>query len=185
MSEYDEPPEPTETELDEHETAQAVKRTPSVRIEGLSADAVKVIVRETIESFYGLRETAQEAVTKQVRETVEEMTIGMAQEQIAALVTKVLDEGFEEHDRYGNKQGKRITAQALIIEQLTAKVGGDSYGRDTQTWAQKAAGTVLGHTFEKHFQADLDRAKVAFKAQIDELLKGKLVASLKDALGLR
>jgi frataxin-like iron-binding protein CyaY len=160
-------------------------RTPTIQIVGLSAEAVKVIVRETIESFYRLREEAQEAVNKQVRETVEELTIETSKEQIAALVAKVLDDGFEEHDRYGNKQGKRVTAQALIIEQLTAKVGGDSYGRDTQTWAQKAAGTVLGHTLETHFKADLERAKVAFKSQIDELLKGKLVESMKSALGLR
>jgi len=184
MSEYEEPPEPTEAEINTYETAQAVKRAPTIQIVGLTAESVQVIVRETIESFYGLREQAREAVEKQVRETVQTTTVETAKEQISALVSKVLEEGFEEHDRYGNKKGQRITAQALIIEQLTAKVEG-SYGQNAQTWAQKAASTVLGQTLETHFKADLERAKVAFKSQIDELLKGKLVESMKGALGLR
>lgn len=55
MSEYDDPQEPTQEELDEHDAARAVRSAPTVRIEGLSADAVAHIVRTAISENYGFQ----------------------------------------------------------------------------------------------------------------------------------
>jgi len=46
---YDEPPEPTDEEMVEHEQQQAVMRAPTVRIEGITAEAVQFIARDALQ----------------------------------------------------------------------------------------------------------------------------------------
>jgi hypothetical protein len=181
---YDDPPEPTESEMNEFETEQAIKQAPTVRIEGLSAESVAVIVREAVRANYRLDEKAGEMLKEAVDEQVEALLKEEARAQITALVAATLEAGFTEHDRYGQKTGKQMTAQALIIEQLTAK-SSDGYQKPELTMAHRVAASVISDRFSKLFNDELERAKIAFRVQVDELLKAKLVESLKSALGLR
>jgi len=184
MFEHDEPPEPTDEELDEHATQQAVMAEPTIRIDGLSAAAVEIIVRNVIESNYRLSEKASEAVDEEVRKVVRATIEQVSREKISELVASVLEEGFYETDRYGNTTSRRITAKSLILEQLSVRAA-DGYGKPAQTPAERIAREVLEARFTKEFGGELERAKSGFRAQVDELLKGKLVTSLKEALGLK
>lgn len=181
---YD-PPEPTEEEMEEYDVEQAVMNAPTVSITGLTPESVQVIIRQTLRSSYNFEERAQEMLREMVKKAAESLLTEEATKQIRALVTAVLAEGFAEHTRYGEKTGERTTARELIIQQLTEKTS-DNYGRGPQiSVAARIAETVIKERFAKEFDDELKRAKEAFRSQVDELLKGKLVTSLKEALGLK
>lgn len=169
--------------MDEYEVKQAVSSSPTVRIEGLTAESVAVIIRETVRANYRLDERAQEMMRDAVGQQVEALLRSEAKEQIAALVADTLEKGFAEHDRYGNASGKQITARSLILEQLTAKIS-NGYSQGESAHAQRIAASVISAEFEKSFKDDLKTIRDGFKSQVDDLLKGKIVTSLKEALGL-
>ena len=125
MTEYDEPPDPTEEELAEHDTEQAVLNAPTVRIEGISAQAVAVILRAAIEENYGLREAAKSAVDDAVQAAVLE-AVGdtvrlVAAEYVRPLVVKVLEDGWQTTNQWGEPTGKRIQLADMLREEHEAE----------------------------------------------------------------
>lgn len=184
MSEYDEPPEPTEAEERDYHLAEAVKTAPGITITGLSAAAVEIIIRETIENNHGLADRAQRYAEKLIDQKIKDLVSEEAKQLVAARINKILDEGWVKHDHFGNKAGELITVHSILAKELSQK-SSERYGEPEYTTIQRLAKKAAAELLEKSFAAELAEAKAAFRAQVDELLKGKLVASLKEALGLK
>lgn len=184
MSEYDEPSEPTEAEEREHSMSQAVKSAPGITITGLTAEAVEIIVREAIENNYGLADRAQRYAEQQADKQIKNLISDEAKLLVTARINKILDEGWVKHDHFGNKAGELITVHSILAKELSQK-SSDRYGEPEYTMIQRLAKKAASEVIDKAFAAELAEAKAAFRAQVDELLKGKLATSLKEALGLK
>lgn len=185
MSEYDDPQEPTQEELDEHDAARAVRSAPTVRIEGLSADAVAHIVRTAISENYGLQETAKSAVDEAVHAAVAE-AIGdaarlAAEEHVRPLVKKILDEGWQTTNQWGEPTGKRIQLADMLREELFKK---DTYNSKAGV-AYQLFKDELDKALKGPLKAELDKAQQMVRDLVSEEVMGRFRKALKDGLGLK
>jgi len=185
-----EPPEPTKAEYEDYERQEAAAATAAtLRIEGITPQAVKHIVREAVErsisADYDFTDRVKDMVRKRVAEQVDKLVQEIGREQISDAVRSALADGWQETSHYGEPTGKRITLRERLNEAFTKKYRPDYGDRTESTTVEHAVRAAVAKALETEFAAELVQAKSAFRAQVDELLKGKLVASLKEALGLR
>jgi len=186
VTEYDEPPEPTQAELDEHEERTAVENAPTVRIEGLTAKAVAVIVRAAIEENYGLRETAQEqvkaAVEEAIREAVDEGIKTIALEHVRPLVAEIVANGWPTTNNYGEATGKSRSLAEMLRESLFAK---DPYRSHEGPWAMRLMREELEKALKGPLGEEIKRAQAMVRKALDDEVMGKFRKALKDGLGLK
>lgn len=183
MSSYDEPPEPTDEELEEADMEQAVRNAPTVRIEGLTAEAVQVILREAIESNYRLREKADAEITKAIDRAVDralkESIPRLADEHLRPRIAEMVEKGWPITNDYGEQKGTK-GFQQILREALFQK---DSYSG--QGYAFKVFREELDKALKGPLGEDLKKAQQMVREALDGDIMSRLRAAFKDGLGLK
>lgn len=180
MSMYEDPPEPTEEEINEHEARQAAMRSP-VKLEGLTIESVRVMIESLIEHRFGLREMAREAVDKAVQEIVKEALAdkidSVMDDIVRPEIARMVAEGWAKTDQWGHPQGQRVT----LTDRLRAYLDGDHY--------HKPLDSVFKAELEKQLKTEAGKAFTAalssLRAKVDEELNGRITKAFREALGMR
>lgn len=180
---YDDPPEPTEEEMEEHQQEQAVMAAP-VRIEGLTVEAVEVIVRRAVTDNYRINERVDDEIEKQINKAVSSLVKTAIQERAEAAVDALIAEGFAEFDSYSGQVRKRTSVSELINKAMTERSRG-GYNEPEMSAAERAVGRAVAAVFDKALEAEIAKVKADFKKQADSVFQAKIVAGLKEAIGLR
>lgn len=130
-----------------------------------------------------------EAIQKEARGRAQARVKEIAKETIDAEVQKALAEGWEETSTWGEKTGKRFTLRSFIVDYLkTDRAEEERNGYSDQPrrppvyWATKRA---IAAVFSKEFETEIDTARKALRVQLDAIVAGKFVETLKSALGMR
>jgi 6-phosphogluconate dehydrogenase (decarboxylating) len=182
---YDEEPEPTEQDMEENEIAQLAKDTP-IEIKGLTGAAVMHVIRGAIEGNWRLTEKINDAIEKAIQKRVSALIDETIKERIVAAIDASIAEGFPVYDTYNGREVSRTSVAEMVQKALTAR--GDNFGsydHRNKTIAEAAVTKAVDALFQKEL-ADVTKSLVAnFKKQADEVFQAKIVAGLKEAIGLR
>lgn len=183
---YDEPPEPTEEEMDIYDQEQALKRATAVRIEGLNAEVVEVIVRQVVRDSFDLEKLAHQELNKQLKEQVSKVLDAALRERIAATVDAAIADGIPSFDTYSGAEKGRASVAEIVAKQLAQKTNRNGYSSsDGTTLAEQAVHKAVAEVFENAMKGELAKVVADFKKQADAVFQAKLVAGLKEAIGLR
>lgn len=182
MSFEDEPPEPTEDEMKEADAEQAVRASP-IEIRGLTTEHVDATIRGLIRSNYRLDERIEEKLDKAIEEHVGSLVAEVTTERIAKAVDAAIAEGFGTFDKYSGRVTERTSIAEMVHKALGEKQG--DYHNKRGTLAEEAVKKAVGEIFDKELKAVITTVVADFKKQADEVFKAKLVAGMKEAIGLR
>lgn len=179
MSDYfEDPPEPTEEEMNQHEARLAVKRAPGVAITGLTAEAVQAIVESAIESNYQLQKKAEKAVGDAVVKAIEESLKRLTDEQLRPAIAAVIASGWQKTDHYGHPNGPPQSLSQRITEYL---FGGGSYDKPIE----RAFNAELDRQLKTEAGKAFTEALASLRGKVDAELNGRITNALRQALGLR
>lgn len=182
---YDEPdpPEPTEDEIQEGQAHNAALGAP-IRIEGLTLASVEATIRGLIRSNYDLDRRIAERLDAAVEEHVAALVAETTKERIAAAVDAAIAEGFATFDRYNGRETGRTSVAEMVHKALSERAGSSGF-REEGTLAEAAVRKAVKSLFDEQL-ANVMKALVAdFKKQADGVFQAKIVAGMKEALGLR
>jgi hypothetical protein len=183
MSYEYEPPEPTEEEMKEADAEQAVRALP-IEIRGLTTEHVDATIRGLIRSNYRLDERIEEKLDKAIEEHVGSLVAEVTAERIAVAVDAAIAEGFGTYDKYTGRVTGRTSVAEMVSKALTERHS-DYSDRNKGTLAEQAVKKAVEELFEKELKSVVAAVAADFKKQADEVFKAKLVASMKEAIGLR
>jgi hypothetical protein len=157
-------------------------------IEGLTEqDIVNVAVQR-------LTKKVEAAFTKdheqQIKVAIEESVTAAVQRivetRLDAEINKIIDEGWEERGKWGEKTGNRFSLAQKVTEFLREKV--DSYGSSSRHGgiprATRLMQKAVEDLFAKELKGELEDAKKRVKQMVDAEVMARLSKTLKDALGL-
>lgn len=105
-------------------------------------------------------------------------------QRITAAVDEVLATGWVVTDNYGNRKGDNVDLKGRISE-LLMKQESDGYNSPKRTVAEQIAKKIIEEAFHGSFKAEIERARVALRDQVDTLVQAKLTETLKASLGLK
>jgi hypothetical protein len=179
---YDEPPEPTEEEIAEHQARVAALKTP-IRIEGLTMEAVESVLRGLIQAECRITERLESKLEEAVDEHVSKLVDTVTRERIEKAVDAAIAEGFPIFDTYSGRETGRTSVGELVHKYITRRE--DRGYNEKGTVAEIAVMKAVKELFEKTLAGELEKLKADFKKQADGVFQAKIVASLKEAMGLR
>jgi phage baseplate assembly protein W len=131
-----------------------------------------------------LRQLIDDKVEELVGRLVTEQFDAAIRDRIAAKVDEVVMSGWQQTDGYGNATGGRIDLRTRISDILTKPTEGHGYGNRV-TAVAVIAKDVVDKAFQGEFGKEIAAAREKFRADVDDVVKAKLVESIKGALGLR
>lgn len=184
MSYEDGPPEPTDEEMDEYETKQSLDKNPTVKIEGLTASDVRAVIAGLVDGKYRLDETAREMIADKAQRAVDALTEEVARDAIRQAVDDTIASGVRRYHAYNGTVESTTTIAELVHKELTRSTK-RSYNDPERTVVQDVVAETVKGIFTKELQNELEKLKQEFRAQADDVFKAKIVAALKDAIGLR
>lgn len=179
---YDEPPEPTEEEIEEAHAANRVQEKP-IQILGLTTSHVDATIRGILSSHWRLEERIQKKLDEAIDEHVGKLLNERTAARIDAAIDAAIAEGFGTYDKYSGRVTGKTSIGELVHQALNEQTG-DYYDRKG-TRAQVAVRKAVEELFEKTLKSEVDALRADFKKQADEVFKAKLVAGMKEAIGLR
>jgi hypothetical protein len=150
----------------------------TINIEGYEADK---IAGKVIDQLAGnLESEVREAITEQTTAIVARVAGQQADAIVAAAIDEALREGWQRTNLWGEPVGGKITLKERIVAALHSA---DNYnsGRDFIT---KFAKDATEKTLREEFKSEIEDARKAFRAAVDEMLNAKLRESLRATLGL-
>jgi len=175
---------PSDEEMDQEETNQSIDKNPSVKIEGLTADDVRAVIAGMLDAKYRLDETAREMMKDKATKAVALLTEEVARDMIRQAVADAIAHGINRYNSYDGRVESTTTIAEMVSKELT-KSTRENYNGPERTVAQNVVAETVKSIFTKELQAELEKLKQDFRAQADEVFKAKIVASLKEAIGLR
>lgn len=153
--------------------------------EGQLLDIVAERAMERLFGRYG-NESLEHDIRKHVHALAEKaakaVIVARVDEQVGAAVEKVLAEGFQPTNSYGEPSGQRKTISSFVLEYLSAKP--DSYRRGDERWhktADELVNNYLRTELEPHFAALKRRCTEA----LDNSVAGKIREAVIAGLGLK
>lgn len=132
---------------------------------------------------YEKREKLRVKLEERIASAVEEKVGAVAMTELEAEVRKVTAEGWNQTDSHGRATGKKTTLSSLVLDWFNAN--GDSFHSDRRTRIEKMIEKETSAALQKVFAAEIEAARVAFRAQLDGVLQAKLRETLASALGLK
>lgn len=124
----------------------------------------------------------EKTATEKVRELVTEEVKTQIAEVVTKRVTQILDTGLPIYDSYGRIQ-ETATVEAYLRQMFERKVP-QGYDTPKLSVVEKFVKDHLENEMGKSMKGELEAAKVQLKQAVDGLMKEKLAATLKRALGL-
>jgi hypothetical protein len=171
---------------------------PVTRDEVIEAMAAQLLGAEMTEDEdgnpvkYWDRTTATKLLEKRLMKAIDEKAEAMVrdafdetiQARVTAAVDDVLAAGWAVTDGYGNRRGDNVDLKGRISELLT-KQESSGYNEPKRTVAEQIAKKIINDAFHATFQPELERARLALRAQVDGIVSARLNETLKSALGLK
>lgn len=179
------PPEPTEEEMLAYEQEQALKRTPTVRIEGLTAESVEILVREAVRSYYHLDQHAKNEVDRQIKKAVHaaigERLLVIADEIVRPVIAEIVREGWSQTDTWGNPTGKTLSLKQRVTEYL--------FGKSDRYSSERPIESIFREELKKGLASEageaLQKAIAELRKKVDEELSGRVIKAMRESLGLK
>jgi DNA helicase IV len=119
-----------------------------------------------------------------IRDHVESRLRELTDERVGAIVQDVIENGVPETNNYGEPTGKRISVRGRIME-FFEKKHSRGYNRPSTSEFEELVKGQLDRNLSKAFSVELKAAQEQIRSAVDGLIKEKLTATLKSALGLR
>jgi hypothetical protein len=175
--------------LDQPKREQPKREQPTFKltIEGLTEEqivniAIQRLVKKVETSFTSDHDKRiKAAIEQQVTAAVERIV----ETRLDTEISKIIDEGWEERGKWGEKTGNRFTLAQKVTEFLREKV--DTYGRAEYNGVPRATRLMqkaVEELFTKELKTELDGAKQRVKKMVDDEVMVRLAKTLKEALGL-
>jgi aminopeptidase N len=179
------PEEPTDEELEAEESTTVAARDQPIEIKGLTAASVEGVILGALRGNWRLDERINEAIDNAVEKVIARLATETVQAKLSAIADAALAAGIVEYDTYSGKPTKRTSLAEYIQAQLKMK-SNDSYSSDRgKTVLDKAVAAAITQVFDKDLKAEREAVAARFRQEADDLLKAKLVQSLRDAIGLK
>ena len=151
--------EPITVELDEY------------RLGELAESAVERLVSQKIDA----------AIEASVSEAVGEAVERIGQKRIAAEIEKVLADGWQMVNEYGESKGTRKTLKDRIGEILNHT---DRYGNGKR-WLDGLVKERVNESLNSNFKGDIDAAREKFKTEVDSVLTGVIKKAISEHFGIK
>lgn len=104
--------------------------------------------------------------------------------RIVETVDKVLAEGWQVTNQYGEARGPKVDLKARITELLT-KPANDGFGGKAVTEIERQVKKAVDEGLAKELGKEVEAAKKSLRAQLDSAVNGKLAEAVKAAMGIR
>lgn len=142
---------------------------------------LSIDVPDESEKGYRRTDKVRALLDEKMGEAVEARIFSVSLEALDAQVRETIAKGWQKTNEYGNPLGEPLTLSQLVIDILTKKE--DSYQRETrlEKWTRESIEKALKEVFSK----EIEKARVAFAAQVDGVLQAKLRDMLASSLGLK
>lgn len=157
----------------------------------VDAAAAKVLGVEDDASHYR-REYEQELrarIERQLEEAIATQVAALVDDsvraRIALEVDRVLTNGWPITDEYGRDSGQRRTLSSIVLDALAQQTP-DRFGHNRpEAIPVMVTREVLHRRLGAEFEKEVAAAREAFRAQVDETIRGKISDILRNALGMR
>lgn len=160
--------------------SDAERRAPvTMTIAGYEAGAIDTMVARMI--YTQCHEQIQKAVQRALEKVVGDAVRESAAAQVAPVVAKCIEEGWQKTDGYGAPSGPRKHLADLVREYLTAR---DSYG-NRGTNIEGIANKAIEEGVKNCLAEETAKLKAKFSAMVDDVLKAKFSQLMREAIGLK
>lgn len=179
----------TETEQVALAEREAPEELVELRASFTKAQLLDTVAERALERILG-RFGDGEGLEREVRKHVHAMIEAAAKEAIEKRVSeaigeataKILADGFQQTDSYGQPKGVHKTVGAFVLEYLQG--GSDSYGRGKARIYEMADKLVQDY-LQKHVAPELEKLKKRCAEALDVSVTGKIREAVIAGLGLR
>lgn len=167
--------------------------TYKLTIEDLPHEAIMQAVCNRIATHTEAKLTAENTarIRATIAECVDKAVIRIVETRLETEVNRLIDQGWDEHDTWGQRTGKKFTLAERITTYLQHQVdaNGSSDNRYSSSdkrqrivwYVEKAVQTI----FDKESTKLVDDFKKQVREKFTKELSDRVAATLKDALGLR
>jgi len=183
-------------EADPSEDEPCDKKSPAYKltIENLSHDAIMAAVYEKIAKCTEAKLTAEHMTTikKTIERCVNDAVERIVDARLEKEVNDILDNGWQQYDRWGNPSGSRTTLRELVTKYIMTEV--DQHGRDGSDryadsgkrqrilwYVEKAINSI----FDKEMHGIVEKFRKTVRERFDAKLAADVAETLKSAIGLR
>jgi hypothetical protein len=193
MSEYD------DDDSDDYGIAQGKQNKPvsshdavyKLTIDGLPHEAIMDAVYRRIaqETYAKLTQEQQSLIKATIQKSVDEAVVRIVETRLEAEVNKLIDQGWDEHDTWGQRTGKKFTLAERITTYLQQNVdqyessdyrsSGDKKQR-VQWYVTKAVESI----FTRETNNLIEDFKKQVRASFDKSVADQVAKSIKAAMGL-
>jgi polyribonucleotide nucleotidyltransferase len=118
-------------------------------------------------------------IAREASSAVEEALLEGVKDHAKRAAEEVLSKGWQVADDYG-RNSRTVTVKDRVMEMLAEKPRYDS-----KTPLQRAFDDALSGEVNKMVREEIEKARVAFRAQVDSILQTKLAETLRNSLGLK
>ncbi len=167
--------------FDEEGNAYPTKSLEEAIIAVAANKLLGIDVPDESEKGYHRADKVRELLTKRIEAAVSARVEAFTFDQVDVEVRKVIDEGWKRTDEYGTPVGEKLTLKDRVSQILNSRK--DNYKRETRV--EELAREAIETALKKVFDAEIEKARISFRAQIDGVLQAKLRESLAGALGLK
>jgi hypothetical protein len=141
------------------------------RLEELAEGAIERLVSQKIDA----------AIESSVAEAVGEAVERIGQKRIAAEIDKVLAEGWQTVNSYGESTGRHKSLKDRIGEILQHKDQYSSRG----VYIDEVIKRRVDEALAKDLKGDIDAAKQKFKSEVDSVLTGVIKKAVAEHFGIK
>lgn len=153
------------------------------------AQLLDTVAERAMERLFG-RYGSEVGLEREVRKHVHAMIEAAARaeiekrvsESIGEATAKILAEGFQPTDSYGQPKGVHKSVAAFVLEYLQAKP--DNYGNSKARIYETADKLVTGY-LEKHIAPELEKLRRRCVEALDTSVSGKIREAVIAGLGLK
>ncbi len=188
MSDFD------DDDADYEETnAVAPNATYELTIKGLPHEAIVEAVYQQLARRTEAKLTQEQnaKISSTIAQCVDAAVARVVETRLEAEINKLLDQGWEEHDSWGRRTGKKFTLADRVTEHLQAMVDshgrgtGESYSGDRKQRIQWFIQRAVEGVFDRETKALLDEFRTKVRDQFSADMAAKVAAMMKEAIGLR
>lgn len=133
---------------------------------------------------HDMKRQMDRAIEGASRDAIEEIAKDVAREPVEREVRRLLDEGWQGTDQYGQRQAVKHTLSTFVLGLFTTPINDGYSGTKGATHVQKIAAKIVDEYVHKELSAEIAKVREALKAQVDGIIAGKFVEALRNAVGL-
>jgi hypothetical protein len=129
----------------------------------------------------GLRDRLNEAIRGAIKSELSSALKDVVGESLRAEVDKLISEGWQQTNTWGEPQGEKQTLKALVTKHLTEDVG--DYNRRMKR-IEKVTYEAVDAALKNEFAGELKVARDLFRKHLDAGVAAKLRDAIASALGV-